>query len=594
MCGIFGYYNLSSEHNKLSNSILHEMASTINHRGPDGNGYFHDENIGFALGNVRLAILDLEHGQQPIYSDDKKIIVVQNGEIFNFIELRNELESKGIKFKTNCDTEVILRIYENDGIDGLKKLNGMFAIAIYDYNNETFYLIKDRVGEKPLYYYKDSSRIIFASEIKSILKAIPKPSINFLALEEYFSFNYVPHPNTLFQNIYNLAPGHYLAISKGVISQHCWWDLSQVNSVVRSEDEYIKEFNELLEDATRIRLYSDVPFGAFLSGGVDSSTVVGLMSKLMDKPVKTYSIGFEDPRFDESIYAQEASQRFSTDHTLEIVNPDMLELWPTVIYHCDQPHGDASFMPTYKVAQLASEHVKMVLTGDGADELFAGYDKYLNYFNQNNEKELTSEEFIQSYSSNISLFKESELKQLFAPHVFDKTPKNALSTRVKDLIASVPHMDRINQALYIDTMLLLSGNNLVKPDRMGMASSIENRAPFLDYRIIEFAFGLPGNVKLHNNETKYIYKKAVEPLIGKNLTYRKKQMFTVPVGEWFKSHLQDLCKDLLLSPRTKSRQLFDYDYIQSLYTEHCNNIKDNTRQLRALMSFEYWCRTFLD
>ncbi|EII7030857.1 hypothetical protein LHS59_005177, partial [Escherichia coli] len=185
--------------------------------------------------------------------------------------------------------------------------------------------------------------------------------------EEYFSFNYVPHPNTLFQNIYNLAPGHYLAISEGSISQHCWWDLSQVNSVVRSEDEYIKEFNELLEDATRIRLYSDVPFGAFLSGGVDSSTVVGLMSKLMDKPVKTYSIGFEDPRFDESIYAQEASQRFSTDHTLEIVNPDMLELWPTVIYHCDQPHGDASFMPTYKVAQLASEHVKMVLTGDGAD-----------------------------------------------------------------------------------------------------------------------------------------------------------------------------------------------------------------------------------
>ncbi|EHK8933806.1 asparagine synthase C-terminal domain-containing protein, partial [Escherichia coli] len=351
-----------------------------------------------------------------------------------------------------------------------------------------------------------------------------------------------------------------MAISEGSISQHCWWDLSQVNSVVRSEDEYIKEFNELLEDATRIRLYSDVPFGAFLSGGVDSSTVVGLMSKLMDKPVKTYSIGFEDPRFDESIYAQEASQRFSTDHTLEIVNPDMLELWPTVIYHCDQPHGDASFMPTYKVAQLASEHVKMVLTGDGADELFAGYDKYLNYFNKNNEKELTSEEFIQSYSSNISLFKESELKQLFAPQVFDKISKSALSTRVKDLIDNVPHMDRINQALYIDTMLLLSGNNLVKPDRMGMASSIENRAPFLDYRVIEFAFGLPGSVKLHNHETKYIYKKAVEPLIGKNLTYRKKQMFTVPVGEWFKSHLQDLCKDLLLSPRTKSRQLFDYDY----------------------------------
>jgi len=274
----------------------------------------------------------------------------------------------------------------------------------------------------------------------------------------------------------------------------------------------------------------------------------------------------------------------------------MLSLWKKVLYHCDQPHGDVSFMPTYKVAEMASADVKMVLTGDGADELFAGYDKYKTFFNVDDEYKQTEDRtFYKRYAQNLTLFNHAKRKCLFSKSVNDElTNHDVNEVRLEPMFAKISHMDHINQALYIDTMLLLSGNNLVKPDRMGMAASIENRAPFLDYRMIELAFKMPGELKLKNGETKYIYKKAVSTLIGKHLAYRKKQMFTVPVGDWFKDKLRPLCEDLLLSERTKARKYFNYDYVQKLFENHCSGDSNNTREIRSLMAFEYWCRIFLD
>ncbi|WP_067587599.1 asparagine synthase (glutamine-hydrolyzing) [Endozoicomonas ascidiicola] len=591
MCGIFGYFD--NNNNRISDNILQKMGQSIKHRGPDGQGYYHDSSQAVAVGNQRLAILDIEHGQQPFVSDDQNIYVVQNGEIFNHLELAQELASEGYTCNTHCDTEVILRLYERDGIDGIAKLNGMFAIAIYDKKLGALYLVRDRVGEKPLYYYQKNEQIVFSSEIKSILEAVDYPGLNYQALNDFLAFNYVPPPLTMFENIKHVMPGHWLKISERGVENYCWWDVSKISVVEKSESQWVDDFNTILADSVKIRLRADVPFGAFLSGGVDSSTVVGLMSHNLKDPVNTFSIGFNDPKYDESPFAQAAAERFSTNHILQKVEPNLIQLWPMATYHCDQPHGDVSFLPTYKVASLASEHVKMVLTGDGADELFAGYDKYKSFFNDD-INQISDSEFQEQYTNNILLFDTEGRKKLFSEGSLEKIASLNAGDTLKPLYEKAADMDRINQALYIDTMLLLSGNNLVKPDRMGMAVSIENRAPFLDYRMIELAFSMPGNIKLKDQETKYIYKKAVAPLIGEALAYRQKQMFTVPVGDWFKGELAELCNDLLLSKRVTERKLFDYDYVRRLYDEHCSGVRNNTREIRALMALEIWFRLFVD
>lgn len=589
MCGIFGYF--SKDLQKLPLSKIASMGNKIHYRGPDGQGIFNGNGV--ALGNQRLAIIDIEEGKQPFISDDGKIVVVQNGEIFNHIELALELKNSKYPCKTHSDTEVILRLYQEHGIEFISKLNGMFAIAIYDANTDDVFLIRDRVGEKPLYYFNDNlNKVVFSSEIKSIIDFGVDTTLNFQALDSFLTFNYVTPPLTMFDNIKHVMPGTYLKISRDDVKEFTWWGLTNLKQVEKSELEWITEFNNILEDAVRIRLRADVPFGAFLSGGVDSSTVVGLMARNLEQPVRTFSIGFHDTRYDESPYAQEAATRFNTEHVCEKVEANLLSLWPKVTYHCDQPHGDVSFLPTLRVAELAAKKVKMVLTGDGADELFAGYDKYKDFF-EFNGIEQTEEAFRNSYIENISLFNELARKNLYSEGVFNNFSIKQTNTIVTDLLDTIPHFDRINQTLYIDTALLLCGNNLVKPDRMGMAASIENRAPFLDYRMIELAFTMPGNMKLKGSETKYIYKKAVSELIGSNLAYRKKQMFTVPIGDWLKVELKDMVIDLLFSERTRCRMLFNYDYISSMYDSHCSGIKNFTREIRALMALEIWFREFM-
>ncbi len=585
VCGIFGYF--SRDGGSAADDVPLRMAHVLRHRGPDDHGIYAGDGV--ALGNQRLSIIDIHGGHQPFFSDGGEIVVVQNGEIFNYVELAAYAKSAGNPCRTNSDTEVILRLYELEGIEFVHKLNGMFAIAIYDKRKRTMHLVRDRIGVKPLYIHDDGNRLIFASEIKSILEALPrKPDVDAEAIHHFLTFNYVPAPFTMYQHVRHLMPGHRLEISPDRTTMVQWWDLASSAPVLnRKEDDWIEEFNAILDDAVRIRMRSDVPFGAFLSGGVDSSTIVGLMSRHQASPTKTFCIGFDDPRFDESPFAQMAADRFGTDHVVEFVDPDMLGFWRDATYFCDQPHGDVSFLPTHRVSQLAVRHVKVVLTGDGGDELFAGYDKYRDFFERPGLVDMSDDRFFRSYFDSISLMDGRSKLEIYSANARDQLSQIDSYAVAEPWFKKVPHFDRVNQALFLDMQLLLSGNNLVKPDRMGMAVSLEARTPFLDYRMMEYAFRMPGNLKLRDGTTKYLYKKAVEPMIGTELAYRKKQMFTVPVGEWFKSKLEGYCRGHLEN-LLSSTDLFDREVTMALLDDHVSGKANRTRELRAMIALDHW------
>jgi asparagine synthase (glutamine-hydrolysing) len=586
MCGIFGYFHRDGA--SLPRDVLQTMGHAIAHRGPDDQGVFAAN--GAALGNQRLSIIDLAGGHQPFVSDDGKVIVVQNGEIFNHVELAAELAAKGYPCRTHSDTEVLLRLYESEGIAFLSKLNGMFAICIYDQREGAMYIARDRIGVKPLYLHDDGKLLSFSSEIKSLVAAgLVRQQTDEVAFHHFLSFNYVPAPHTMYQGVRHLMPGTFVKITRARTTTTRWWNLADVAPVHgRSEADWIEEFNAVLDDAVRLRLRCDVPFGAFLSGGVDSSTVVGLMARHVTQPVKTFCIGFEDPRYDEAPFAQAAAERFGTEHTMARVAPDMLALWPQATYHCDQPHGDVSFLPTYRVSELAVKHVKVVLTGDGADELFAGYDKYRSFFGRSDLAAMDEQTFQKAYFDSISLFSAAGKQRLYTPQLAQRLAGIDSFDVARPYFAEVQHQDRINQALYLDMQLLLSGNNLVKPDRMGMAVSLEARTPFLDYRMMELAFRMPGELKLKDGVTKYLYKKAVTPLIGPELAYRKKQMFTVPVGEWFKADRADYCREHIDALGRKMDGLLRPEVIRGLADEHIACSVDRTRELRALIATDHW------
>jgi asparagine synthase (glutamine-hydrolysing) len=590
MCGIFGYWDRSRQ--ALADAALSAMAAALVHRGPDDEGIRHQPARGVALGNRRLSIIDLQGGHQPFVSDDGLVTVVQNGEIFNYLELADELRAQGVALKTASDTEVILRLYEREGIACLRRLNGMFAIAIDDARQDALYLARDRIGVKPLYVADDGRRLLFGSEIKAILAAGPavraRGAIDLVAVHHYLSFNYIPAPWTIWQGVRHVMPGTWMRFDRAAVRTQRWWDLSLQEEREQDFGAWSQEFLALLDDATRLRLRADVPWGAFLSGGVDSSTIVALMSRHVERPVRTFCIGFADPRYDESAPAQAAADRFGCDHTMEVAQLNMLDRWPQVLHHLDQPHGDASFLPTLRVSELAARHVKVVLTGDGGDELFAGYDKYAAFFSRPHVQALPEDAFQRSYFDSISLFSAERKLALYQPGLRSQLEGCDSFDVARPWFDQAQHFDRVNQALYLDMQLLLCGNNLVKPDRMGMAVSIEARTPFLDWRMMEFAFRSRGATKLSAaGDKKHWYRKAVEPLIGPALAHRKKQMFTVPVGEWFRGEsfpwlqatLQgsDLLDDLFQAPA-----------IETLLVEHRSGQADRTRELRALAALALW------
>lgn len=586
MCGIFG---IVSKQNLDFPDLMSRMGAKLAHRGPDDEGFYSDSQV--MLGNRRLAIIDVERGRQPMFSDDLSIIIVQNGEIYNYVELRQELINRGVRFRTDSDTEVILRLYEANGVEFVKKLNGMFAIAIWDKNIRSMHLYRDRIGIKPLFYSDTESGICFASEIKALLSiGIPViPRIE--AIHHYLSFNFVPPAMTMFDGIENVPAGGAITITDGKIEHWQWWQPSFV-TVQKNDEQWIEEFKDTLSDAVRIHLRSDVEVGAFLSGGIDSSSVVALAAKHVKPPMHSFSIGFKEARFDESAYAKQVAEKYNTAHHNAVLGSEMISLWPKVIYHAEQPHGDASFIPTYALSQMAAQKVKVVLTGDGSDELFAGYERYAEFVEKHSGDK--NDDFERAYFANQGLLTHEGKLGLYTQQwqkYFE--PLDSFDLMKKDF-TDVRSLYPVNRISWMDMKWLLPANNLIKPDRMGMAVGLEARVPFLDNRMIELALSMPSSLKLRGNNGKYILKEAMRELLPQEILQRPKQMFTVPIGEWFKRRLAPMLAEVLLSDRAMGRGLFERDAVQRLITEHVNGKGNHTRILRALVALEIWCRLFID
>ena len=584
MCGIIGGYSRTGEPFPwpVSMTALRRMK----HRGPDDQGYW--EADGMMLGNARLAIVDLAGGHQPMRSDDDQLAVVQNGAIYNFRTL-----AEGLDCQTSCDTEVILHLFERDGPSFVEQLNGMFAIAVADRRRQAMWLYRDRVGEKPLYWHDDGQRVLFASEIKALL-ALGVPSrLNEEALDAYLTFNYVPPPHTLFKGIRHLPPGHCLKVDANGTTEFAWWQLPAQSDARTSEDDWCAALRELLADSVQLRSQADVPVGAFLSGGLDSSSIVRLMSQQSTQPVSTFCMGFSDPRFNEADHAQAVARLCGTRHQVQYMDMAQVSHWPSTIYHNDQPHGDASFLPMIRLSQMARRQVKVVLTGDGSDELFAGYDVHQKFFSTRPVGE-SQTDFERAYTQAICLFTLQQKAELFLPKLQYQALRREPWEWTQTYFRGLHGHDRINQALGVDVKMLLPGNNLVKSDKMAMAVSLEPRAPFLDHRLVELAFQMPGSLKWRVGEGKSILKQAVADWLPKQIVHRPKQMFTVPIGEWFKGPLLEFTQAVLLNDRTLSRGLFQPEQLERLISDHSANRANYTRHLRALIALELWQRTFID
>jgi asparagine synthase (glutamine-hydrolysing) len=634
MCGICGWMHL---HYRLDNqrSTLEQMNATLSHRGPDDSGVMVFDNA--ALGMSRLSVIDLTSGHQPMANEAETCWIVYNGEIYNFLVLRRELEARGYCFRTRSDTEVILHAYEEWGFDCVHRLRGMFAFAIYDCRPQAtdaspaskshgcLFLARDRLGKKPLYYYQHDGFLIFASEIKAIL-AHPsvRRRVNCSVIPLYLAYGYIPAPSTIFKDIYEIAPAHTLTAKDQQVTVQKYWDIPcRPHESAPSEQECVESLRELLEDAVRIRLISDVPLGAFLSGGLDSTAIVAIMSRLMDQRVKTFAIGFaDDPSFNELEYARLVARTYGTDHREFIVRPDAIELLPKLIWHYDQPFADSSAIPSYLVAQLTREHVTVALTGDGGDELFAGYGRFAaarvaefycrmpqplqtalvhllsalpesttyNGFVRRARRftDYASLPLAERYLGWVSIFQDDFTRDLLADSG-DVDPVSHFRTYFDRA-----HIDQVAQLLAVHAKTCLPGDLLVKTDRMTMAHSLEARSPFLDQELVEFAARIPSAFKLKGLTTKYILKKALAGIIPEEIIHRKKHGFSVPVGHWFRTILKDYIRELLLSPRALRRGYFRQEGVQRLIEQHQSGKRDHGHRLWALLTFEMWHRAFID
>jgi len=621
MCGIVGIVGASDDL-WIDESVIHGMCQTIVHRGPDDEGLFVKGGAG--LGMRRLSIIDLAGGHQPVFNEDRTAWVVFNGEIYNFRELRRELEARGHRFYTSSDTEVIVHLYEDFGADCVQKLRGMFAFALFDQRHRRLLLARDRLGKKPLHYAHSEGRLFFGSEIKAILAAASElAEINFPALSQYFYFGYIPEPATVFAGIRKLPPGHLLEFERGAIRVRRYWDLPRYGTYSpRSEMECLEELEERLAEAVRIRLIADVPLGALLSGGTDSSAVVALMARASSKPVKTFSIGFRHSDFNESGYARTVAERFGTEHHELMLEPDVADAIEKLTREMEEPFGDSSMLPTYFISCLARQHVTVALAGDGGDELFAGYDRY--FIHQQREKFSKAPAW---------------LGQLYRNHIYPRLPSSArgrklsynisLSARERylDMVSFLPgferdipllspdframmprtsdpaefmfrHFDRapaddmLSKILYVDTKTYLVEDILTKVDRMSMATSLEVRAPLLDHQFVEWVTALAPEWKLRGRQQKYLLRKlALRIGVPGEVLNRPKRGFAVPLVHWMRNEMKDLVS-ILLEPRTLQRGYFDAVGVRHLLEEH-NRGRDQSEGIWRLLMFELWHRNFL-
>ncbi len=619
MCGICGILNF--ERNELvDENLLYKMTNVVHHRGPDDEGFYLERNIG--LGVRRLAVIDLETGHQPIHNEDETIWIVSNSEIYNFKDLRKDLEKKGHRFYTKSDTEVIVHLYEDYGTDCVGYLRGMFAFAIWDERKRELFLARDRLGQKPLIYTVVNNSLIFASEIKSILINLEvEKEVNLEALHHYLTYQYIPAPLTMFSGIKKLPPASTLICNAdGEIKIERYWKLNYKNKLELSEPEYCKRILELLRETVQLRLISDVPLGAFLSGGIDSSAIVGIMSQLMNKPVKTFSIGFEEEDFSEINYARTVAEYFKTDHHEFIVKPKAIEILPKLIWHYNEPFADSSALPTYYLARETRKHVTVALNGDGGDENFAGYDRYranmlASYFDRIPQplKRVAvgvAEKFpVRKAKKFFQAINESPERRNIRWHCFfdnerkDKLYSEEMKKRLSyldtydymiNVFREAKADDFLDKILYTDINTYLPEDLLVKMDIATMANSLETRSPFLDHELIEFVARIPSNLKLKGLTSKYILKKALKDLLPKEILKRGKMGFGIPIGKWFRKELRDYLKEILLDVKSLKRGYFRKETIEKLLTEHTSGRVDHGYRLWALLNLELWHQTFID
>ena len=604
---------------------VHRMCQSIVHRGPDDEGIYAQGPVG--LGMRRLSIIDLSGGHQPIHNEDKSIWIVYNGEIYNFPELRRGLEQRGHKFYTHTDTEIIVHLYEELGADCVKKLRGMFAIALYDERRQSLLLARDRLGKKPLHYAVHQGRLLFGSEIKTILAVAPElAEVNPEGLLQYFYFGYIPDPHTAFRRIHKLPPGHLMEYGNGRTSIREFWDLPEYGTqAAMSEEDCLEELERRLEEAVRIRLISDVPLGALLSGGVDSSIIVALMARVTSQPVKTFSIGFEAEKFNEAEYARLVAERFGTDHHELILNPNLEETLTFLSGMLEEPFGDSSMLPTYYVSRMARQHVTVALSGDGGDELFAGYDRYLvamerrkfdripNWLGRIYRDQVHHRVPAGTYGKNLAWNASLTARDRYLDDVsYLPVLHRERSLFSKDFLRAAEHLpnpleqwqhyydhapakDWLSRLLYLDTKTYLTADILAKVDRMSMATSLEVRVPMLDHEFVEWVAALPVDWKFRTGTRKFILKKLAERLgIPPALLHRRKQGFQLPLVEWMRDSMKDQYLRVLLEERTLQRGYFKPDAVRALIDEHTRGRRNRSGILWRMLVLELWHRNFME
>jgi asparagine synthase (glutamine-hydrolysing) len=649
MCGICGEIDFNRG---VKSEPLQRMCRVLAHRGPDdegmvfikGNECFEMkgpsqsslEQAGFqvGLGHRRLSIIDLsEAAHQPMCNEDRTIWIVFNGEIYNFQEIREGFGKEKHFFKSKSDTEVILHAYEEWGVECLKCLRGMFAFAIWDSKLQRLFMARDRLGKKPLAYFNQNGQFVFASEIKALLQ-VPgvEKKVNGNAIHHYLTYQYVPSPDTIFEGIKKLPPAHYLLYDRdGNLRIERYWRLHFNSSHHTDFDtqELSARIKAELEESVKLRLISDVPLGAFLSGGMDSSLIVGMMAKFSGHPVKTFSIGFEEKDFDELYYARIVANHFSTDHHEFIVKPDTIEILPKLVWHYNEPFADSSAIPTYYVAKMTRDYVKVVLTGDAGDENFAGYPRYLRskwlvlfsklpmtmkrdilppllrmtaqfHWREKTLNRLAA--FIESISSNqvrnyaeqVKIFNAEEKGDLYSPQFIQEVRETDSVEYLLGKFEEAGTNNLIDQLLYLDINTYLPEDLLVKMDIATMANSIEARVPFLDHQLMEFIATIPSHLKLKRTVTKYILKQAFSDFLPQTILTRGKMGFGVPVSRWFRNELKDYIYEILLDPRTLNRGYFSRDGIERLLNDHIAVRYDHSSKIWALLFLEIWFRVFID
>lgn len=622
MCGIAGIFDLRGMR-EPGRDLLHAMNQTQFHRGPDEEGIHIEAGVGLA--HRRLSIIDLASGQQPMFSEDGNLCVSYNGEIYNFRELSRELSELGYHFRTHCDTEVILYAWEEWGERCVERFRGMFAFALYDRNASSLFLARDRFGVKPLFYaLLPNGQVLFGSELK-VLKAHPDlpRKLDARAVEDYFALGYVPEPKTIYRNVCKLRPGHTLLFRRGEPEpeQKQYWDISFKTVSVASEADLQSELLARLKEAVQVRLVSEVPLGAFLSGGVDSSAVVAMMAQLQTDPVNTCAIGFDVKQFNETEYAQQVAERYHTNHFQETVGSDDFGLLDQLANLYDEPYADSSAIPTYRVCQLAKKRVTVALSGDGGDEHFAGYRRYRGHMNEEKLRsslplglrkplfntlarlypkadwaprmfrakatfQALARNSVEGYLFSVSICSEEQRTALFSDALKSELQGYSVQNVFAEHAANSPTDHPLSLIQYLDMKTYLVGDILTKVDRASMAHALEVRVPFLDHPFAEWVSGLPPEWKLRGQEGKYLLKKSLEPHLSRDVLYRSKMGFRVPLADWFRGALKEKLRRDLLGDELASTGLFNLPYLKRLVDEHQSGVRDHSAPLWSLLMFQ--------